>query len=158
MEISEDTLNILFVVLAVVVGLISTFNKKKRDAEEAAKRKAKKEDERDFPEEKNIWETLQKELQGETEQPEDPEPERPVIVPQPVQVIEMDSKPLKKTQQPFIPVDMEVKGASLTQTPTEVQPILEEPVSEASAIDFSDPEELKKAVIYSEILHPKYLE
>ncbi len=151
MEISDDWINILFVVVAALAGLVSAHNKKKKDAEAATKRKANQETNKNFPEEKDLWETLQKELQGQSEQPVEPAPVKvkPVIVSKP---------PKKRTSQPFIPSDLEVKGASIPQTQTETEPILEEPVSEHSFVDFSDHEELKKAVIYSEILHPKYLD
>jgi len=141
----------LYIVILAAVGLSSFFSagKKKKAEEEAKKQQAPPPDvvtpqtasDRDF------WDIFT-----------EPEEKYPPVIAKP-KTQKKTSKPYtsKSTQaSPFLTGESDIERAIRKQTPT--VSVLEEEEREplVSAEDFNDPESLRKAVIYSEILNRKY--
>jgi hypothetical protein len=143
-----DWLYIVFIIVAAVSGLFSSAKKKKRTAAKPVHTPQHEQKHTDNSEEKSFWELLE-EMQSESKPKQ-----------QKVKVRKTESAPtLKKTTPPpFLATEKNIPD-NFTQ---KEQPVLLENDNIESAgisledLDLQHIEEVRKAIIYSEILHRKY--
>lgn len=140
-----DWVYIVFLIVAAVSGLFNSKGKKKRPAQVLGQ------PEHDmFPEEqtssgKGFWEILE-----ETATPQ----QKKLVIEKPPRP-KKNKKAEKRVQTPFLTAEQEIqKSKVISSQPTNLQ--VEEEPSLLQDIEFNNAEELRKAVIYSEILNRKY--
>ena len=136
-----DWLYIVFLIIAGISGIISSAKKKKRSAEMPQPSVNDTFPEEQPEEKKSFWDILQ-EMQQEDTEPE---------------VIIQEEKVLQKKYKtpPPIPFFTERENvvSSIKKEATIPLPIKEENIQDSS---FQNMEELRKAIIYTEILNRKY--
>lgn len=145
MDNPGDWLYIVFLIVAAISGLVSSGKKKQRSGQRMGQPERDIIPEHKKTQEKGFWEIL------EEMQQENPKPRQTPV--QKVKPLPKEQARISKAPAPFLTAESSV--APMIQ-PT-VSPEQKEKESNIlSEISFSDPDELKKAVIYSEIFNRKY--
>lgn len=140
-----DWLYIVFLIIAGVSGLLGSGKKKKRPSEVLGNPDRDIKPEQKKAPEKGFWEML-----------EEMQQEKPKPVPVPPPVFKTSTKVKEKhSSAPYPFLTNESKLTHTIQISPQVMQV-EEDNSSIPDISFSDPDELKKAVIYSEIFNRKY--
>ena len=140
-----DWLYIVFLIVAAVSGLFGSGKKKKRQTEVLGRPDSEIEPETQKPAQKSFWEMLEEMQEGK---------------PKPAQVPKPATRPAikEKEKQRLAPSPFLNNESKFTKTIPTAQVTMQEE-EEHSAIpnlSFSDPDEIKKAIIYSEIFNRKY--
>ena len=136
-----DWIYIVFLIVAAISGLFSSKNKKKRPTQALGQPGHDTYPEENTSSGKGFWEILE-----EATTPQKPEaPTAPI------------HKKKKKTpaSKPFLSTEQEIQKSKVSSSQPMNFPI-EEEHSMLEDIEFNNAEELRKAVIYSEILNRKY--
>ena len=136
-----DWIYIVFLIVAAISGLFSSKNKKKRPTQVLGQPGHDTYPEENTSSGKGFWEILE-----EATTPQKPEaPTAPI------------HKKKKKTHasKPFLSTEQEIQKSKVSSSQPMNFPI-EEEHSMLEDIEFNNAEELRKAVIYSEILNRKY--
>ena len=136
-----DWIYIVFLIVAAISGLFSSKNKKKRPTQVLGQPGHDTYPEENTSSGKGFWEILE-----EATTPQKPEaPTAPI------------HKNKKKTpaSKPFLSTEQEIQKSKVSSSQPMNFPI-EEEHSMLEDIEFNNAEELRKAVIYSEILNRKY--
>ena len=136
-----DWIYIVFLIVAAISGLFSSKNKKKRPTQVLGQPGHDTYPEENTSSGKGFWEILE-----EATTPQKPEaPTAPI------------HKKKKKTpaSKPFLSTEQEIQKSKASSSQPMNFPI-EEEHSMLEDIEFNNAEELRKAVIYSEILNRKY--
>lgn len=132
-----DWIYIVFLIVAAVSGLFSSKNKKKRPTQVLGQPEYEPAKEEHAPSGKGFWEILEE----ATTPPEKKE------------------KKIKKKEirqpNPFLAAEQEIHKSKVSSSPITNFPTEEEHAL-LEDIEFNNTEELRKAVIYSEILNRKY--
>ncbi|MBN2659861.1 MAG: hypothetical protein JXR54_01175 [Tannerellaceae bacterium] len=140
-----DWLYIVFLIIAAVSGLLGSGKKKKRPSEVLGQPDRDIVPEQEKAPEKSFWEMLEEMQEGK---------------PKPAQVSKPATRPAMKVKekQRLAPSPFLNNESKFTKTIPTAQVTMQEE-EEHSAIpnlSFSDPDEIKKAIIYSEIFNRKY--
>lgn len=136
-----DWIYIVFLIVAAVSGLFSSKKNKKRPAEVLRQPGNDMMPEEEATSEKGFWEIL--------EEVKNTQPRKQVPAPKRKKTIE------KPTQNPFLTAENEIqKSKAVSSRPVNFP--TEEDSNLLEEIEFNNLEELRKAVIYSEILNRKY--
>ena len=140
-----DWLYIVFLIIAAVSGLLGSGKKKKRPSEVLGQPDRDIVPEQEKAPEKSFWEMLEEMQEGK---------------PKPAQVPKPATRPAikEKEKQRLAPSPFLNNERKFTKTIPTAQVTMQEE-EEHSAIpnlSFSDPDEIKKAIIYSEIFNRKY--
>ena len=141
MDTVGDWIYIVFLIVAAISGLFSSKNKKKRPTQVLGQPGHDTYPEENTSSGKGFWEILE-----EATTPQKPEaPTAPI------------HKKKKKTpaSKPFLSTEQEIQKSKVSSSQPMNFPI-EEEHSMLEDIEFNNAEELRKAVIYSEILNRKY--
>ena len=136
-----DWIYIVFLIVAAISGLFSSKNKKKRPTQVLGQPGHDTYPEENTSSGKGFWEILE-----EATTPQKPEaPTAPI------------HKKKKKTpaSKPFLSTEQEIQKSKVSSSPITNFPTEEEHAL-LEDIEFNNAEELRKAVIYSEILNRKY--
>ena len=146
-----DWLYIVFLIIAAISGLFSSKKKKNRpEVLGQPDREIMPDDERPT-QEKGFWEILEEMREPEPPKPISKTPTRQEHVPQaPPTPPEVSSPP-----SPYLATEKDTLEQALTRPYKVVVPPMAEPAPTVE-VTFNDPEELRKAVIYAEILNRKY--
>jgi hypothetical protein len=140
-----DWLYIVFLIIAAVSGLLGSGKKKKRPSEVLGQPDRDIVPEQEKAPEKSFWEMLEEMQEGK---------------PKPAQVSKPATRPAMKVKekQRLAPSPFLNTESKLTKTiPTASLTMQEEEEHNAIPnLSFSDPDEIKKAIIYSEIFNRKY--
>ena len=132
-----DWIYIVFLIVAAVSGLFSSKNKKKRQTQVLGQPEYEPAKEEHAPSGKGFWEILEE-----------------VTTPP-----EKKEKKIKKKEirqpNPFLAAEQEIHKSKVSSSPITNFPTEEEHAL-LEDIEFNNTEELRKAVIYSEILNRKY--
>lgn len=140
-----DWIYIVFLVVAALSGLFSSKNKKKRPTQVLGQPEYDSTQEEQTPSGKGFWEILE---EVTTERPQ----------PKSITKTLPDKKKNKKEIQhpnPFLTAEQEIRQSKISSSRPMNFPT-EEEHSLLEDIEFNNAEELRKAVIYSEILNRKY--
>ena len=143
-----DWLYIVFLIVAAVSGLFGSGKKEKRQTEVLGRPDSEIEPEPQKPPQKSFWEMLEEMQEEKPKAKSMPAPQptaRPVIK-------SKDKQP--QTRTPFL--NTENQHPSTIKSSPELQLEPEDENSVMQGITFTDAEDLKKAVIYSEIFNRKY--
>lgn len=140
-----DWIYIVFLIVAAVSGLFSSKNKKKRPTQVLGQPEYDTTKEQQTPSGKGFWEIL--------EEATNERPKQKTVT----STIPEKKKNKKDTRQPnpFLSAEQNIHQSKVNPTPPVNFPIEEEHVL-LEDIEFNNAEELRKAVIYSEILNRKY--
>ena len=140
-----DWLYIVFLIIAAVSGLLGSGKKKKRPSEVLGQPDRDIVPEQEKAPEKSFWEMLEEMQEGKPKPAQVPKPAtRPAI---------KEKEKQRLALSPFLNNE-----SKFTKTIPTAQVTMQEE-EEHSAIpnlSFSDPDEIKKAIIYSEIFNRKY--
>ncbi|MDR1203048.1 MAG: hypothetical protein LBL58_15655 [Tannerellaceae bacterium] len=141
----------LYIVILIAIGISSLFSsaKKKKQARQAPQQPIPKteHEESNAPKPKSFWELLEEMQKGVQTQEEAPLPTS-----QPIVITEKKEKAQEKKQiRTFMPSPATPSGQSLHSIN-----LSEEEAFALSDDSFNNIDELKKAIIYSEILNRKY--
>lgn len=132
-----DWIYIVFLIVAAVSGLFSSKNKKKRPTQVLGQPEYEPTQKEHAPSGKGFWEILEE----ATTPPEKKEKKK--------------KKKEIRQPNPFLAAEQEIRNPKVSSSP-----IMNFPTEEEHAlledIEFNNAEELRKAVIYSEILNRKY--
>lgn len=140
-----DWIYIVFLVIAAVSGLFSSKGKKKHPTQVLGQPEHDMIPEEQTPSGKGFWEIL--------EEVATPQQKIPVKEKSPRSF--KSKKAEKRTQSPFLTAEQEIqKSKVISSLPVNFP--TEEETSDLQDIEFNNAEELRKAVIYSEILNRKY--
>ena len=143
-----DWLYIVFLIVAAVSGLFGSGKKKKRQTEVLGRPDSEIEPEPQKPPQKSFWEMLEEMQEEKPKAKSMPAPQptaRPVI---------KSKEKQPQTRTPFL--NTENQHPSTIKSSPELQLEPEDENSVMQGITFTDAEDLKKAVIYSEIFNRKY--
>lgn len=140
-----DWIYIVFLIVAAVSGLFSSKNKKKRPTQVLGQPEYDTTQEEHTPSSKGFWEIL--------EEATNDRPKQQTIA----TAIPEKKKNKKETRKsnPFLSAEQEIHQSKVSSSPIMNFPT-EEEHSLLEDIEFNNIEELRKAVIYSEILNRKY--
>lgn len=143
-----DWLYIVFLIVAAVSGLFGSSKKKKRQREVLGRPDREIGPEAQKPQQKSFWEMLE-------EMQEEKPKAKPIPTPQPA------SRPVIKNKEKRLHpsttfLNTESQHPSPIKSSPEIQLEPEEENTVMQGIAFADTEDLKKAVIYSEIFNRKY--
>ncbi len=145
MDNPGDWLYIVLMAVAVVTSLISAGKKKRQEAEQQNRPQPDYDTDEEASEEKGFWDVLQDmQKQEEARQQE-------VRRQQQARAAQATTQRKKQTSSPFLSGETISRSAQAQSSFQEIDP---EPILKEEA--FKDPEELRKAVIYAEILNRKY--
>lgn len=150
-----DIIYLIIMALIFIVGAVNSENKKKKKAEEQkkAQEKAQREPSKSAPEAPKpksgipTWEDVLKELMGEPEPPPKPKP---------VTISTPKTKPISEKKYrtpPRLFLDSKEEGTTFLSP---IQLIEDEGSAFADDLEFDNKEELRKAIIYSEIINRRY--
>lgn len=145
MDNLNDWLYVIFLVIAAVSGLFSSKKKKKQDIEVLGQPGREVVPEEKPAPAKGFWEILQ-EMQQETPRPQELPKKKKQRKQQPV------AAPVKS---PFLTTESSIPDSIARQAPMAAFAFYDES-SILEECDFHDMNELKKAVVYSEIFTRKY--
>ncbi|RHU21624.1 hypothetical protein DXD68_23675 [Parabacteroides sp. TM07-1AC] len=132
-----DWIYIVFLIVAAVSGLFSSKNKKKRPTQVLGQPEYEPAKEEHAPSGKGFWEILEE----ATTPPEKKEKKK--------------KKKEIRQPNPFLAAEQEIHKSKVSSSPITNFPTEEEHAL-LEDIEFNNAEELRKAVIYSEILNRKY--
>ena len=143
-----DWLYIVFLIVAAVSGLFGSGKKKKRQTEVLGRPDSETEPETQKPAQKSFWEMLE-------EMQEEKPKAKPMPTPQPA------TRPVIKSKEkqphastPFLNTESQHPSTIKSSPALQLEPDDENTVMHG--ITFADADDLKKAVIYSEIFNRKY--
>ena len=140
-----DWLYIVFLIVAAVSGLFGSGKKKKRQTEVLGRPDSEIEPEPQKPPQKSFWEMLEEMQEGK---------------PKPAQVSKPATRPAMKVKekQRLAPSPFLNNESKFTKTIPTAQVTMQEEEEHGAIpnLSFSDPDEIKKAIIYSEIFNRKY--
>lgn len=140
-----DWIYIVFLIVAAVSGLFSSKGKKKRPTQVLGQPGHETVTEENIPSDRGFWEIF--------DEPTNPNPQQPVR--QKYSQPKKSKKTEKRSPSPFLTAEQEIQKSKVRS----LQPMnlhAEEEPSLLQDIEFNNTEELRKAVIYSEILNRKY--
>lgn len=141
-----DWIYIVFLVIAAVSGLFSSKGKKKRPTQVLGQPEHDMFPEEQTPSGKGFWEILEEAAAApQQKMPVKEKSSRPL----------KDRKAEKRTPSPFLTAEQEIQKSKVSSSTSMTFPT-EEETSVLQDIEFNNAEELRKAVIYSEILNRKY--
>ncbi len=146
MDNPGDWLYIVLMAVAVISSLISAARKKRQEAEQQDRPRPHQDTHEEEPRGKGFWEVLE-DMQKQEESRQEDARRR-----QQERTIQSHAQPKKNARTPFLAGETLGNNKRDTQSlplETDPAPILQEE-------PFRDPEELRKAVIYTEILNRKY--
>ncbi|MDD3062326.1 MAG: hypothetical protein PHG27_06385 [Massilibacteroides sp.] len=150
MDNLSDWLYIVFLIVAVVGGLLNSGKKKRQATAKPFHPQKQQEEPLKGEQEKSFWELLEEMQNGPQPKPK----------PQPAKFQRTEMAPSRKPAppQPFLTAEREIPRVTARQE----APVLLEEESDAPAgistedLNLRDWEEVRKAIVYSEILHKKY--
>lgn len=143
MDNAGDWLYIVFLAIAGLSSLLGSKKKKKRPASASRQPDPELRQEKDEEPDKGFWEIFQ-------------EMQQPAPAPKKKQkpVVRQKQKTVSTAQPaPFLSVENEIQKSAATPSSLLVSP---EEETNVPAIELNDPADLRKAVIYAEILNRKY--
>lgn len=140
-----DWIYIVFLVIAAVSGLFSSKGKKKHPTQVLGQPEHDMIPEEQAPSGKGFWEILEEVATPQQKIPAKEKSPRSF----------KSKKAEKRTQSPFLTAEQEIQKSRVTSS-LPVNFPTEEETSVLQDIEFNNAEELRKAVIYSEILNRKY--
>ncbi len=145
MDNAGDWIYIVFLVVAAVSGLFSSKNKKKRPTQVLGQPGSDVIPEEKTTSGKGFWEILE---EVTNERPRKPEA-------QAAPIHKTKKKKESPAQKPFLTAEQEIQKSKISSSQSVNFPT-EEEHSMLEDIEFNNANELRKAVIYSEILNRKY--
>lgn len=145
MDNAGDWLYIVLMIVAAATSLIGSKNKKKRQSKEILGQPGHEiVTPDDSPKEKGFWEVLE-----EARKEFNPEPK-----PQETPKVKQKTKEKKQGRQPFLTAENEIRKSAISTHPSLLSE--GEETQGLEDIEFKNAADLRKAVIYSEILNRKY--
>ncbi|MDR1161809.1 MAG: hypothetical protein LBK45_05665 [Tannerellaceae bacterium] len=151
----------LYIVILIAVGISSLFSsaKKKKQAGQAPQQPMPETENKgsNAPKPKSFWELLEEMQSGGQAQEEAPKPQpRPVVVTEKKKKTQEKKKPATSSIPAYRSEGISAFGEMPASQPLDLINLSEEEAFALPADSFRSVDELKKAIVYAEILHRKY--